>query len=110
MKAATTGIIVALLPTAAAGGRRAMRFNLVYVGVVALNFIAPCLEARAEATYLSCSGTVRMIRVGILSPEQPSSTWREKQSLWMITSPCRSWVTLPSTPSCSDALRRLRSG
>jgi hypothetical protein len=50
-----------------------MRFNLVYVGVVALNFIAPCLEARAEATYLSCSGTVRMIRVGILSPEQPST-------------------------------------
>jgi hypothetical protein len=73
MKAATTGIIVALLSTAAAGRRRAMRFNLVYVGVVALNFIAPCLEARAEATYLSCSGTVRMIRVGILSPEQPST-------------------------------------
>jgi hypothetical protein len=29
MKAATTGIIVALLSTATAGRRRAMRFNLV---------------------------------------------------------------------------------
>jgi hypothetical protein len=73
MKAATTGIIVALLSTAAAGRRRAMRFNLVYVGVVALNFIAPCLEAGAEVTYLSCSGTVRMINLGIFSSEQPSA-------------------------------------
>ena len=62
MKAATTGIIVALLSTAAAIRRRAMRFDLLLRWVVALNFITPCLEARAEATYLSCSGTVRMIR------------------------------------------------
>src|SRR4029450_1429091 len=94
MKAATTGIIVALLSTATAGCRRAMRFNLVYVGVVAPNFITPGLETRAEAPYLSCSGTVRMIRVGILSSEQPSTFFlsvdlERKQSLWMITSPCR---------------------
>ncbi len=73
MKAATTGISVALLSTTAAIRRRAMRFDLVLRWVVALNFITPCLEARAEATYLSCSGKVRMIRVGILSPEQPST-------------------------------------
>src|SRR5262249_34123015 len=50
-----------------------MRFDLVLRWVIALAFITSCLEARAEATYLSCSGTVRMIRVGILSPEQPST-------------------------------------
>ena len=71
MRPVTTGIVVALLSTATAGRRRAMRFDLVYVGVVALNFITPCLEARAEATYLSCSGTVRMIRDGIFAPEEP---------------------------------------
>lgn len=32
---------------------------------------AACLEARAEATYLSCSGTLRMIHAGIASPEEP---------------------------------------
>ena len=70
MRPVTTGIVVALLSTAAAIRRRAMRFDLV-LRVVAFNFITPCLEARAEATYLSCSGTVRMIRAGILSPEEP---------------------------------------
>src|SRR5262245_18901824 len=48
-----------------------MRFDLVLHWVVALIFIMPCLEARAEATYLSCSGTVRMIRDDIFSPEEP---------------------------------------
>jgi hypothetical protein len=72
MKPVTTGIVVALLPTATIR-RRAMRFDLVLRWVIAFAFITPCLEARAEATYLSCSGTVRMIRVGILSPEQPST-------------------------------------
>jgi hypothetical protein len=73
MKPVTTGIIVVALSTAAAIRRRAMRFNLVLRWVVALNFIMPCLEARAEVTDLSCSGTVRMIRVGISSTEQPST-------------------------------------
>jgi hypothetical protein len=73
MKAGTIGIVVALLSTAAAIRRRATRFGLVLRWVLALSFITPCLEARAEVTYLSCSGTVRMIRVGILSPEQPST-------------------------------------
>ena len=73
MKAATTDIIVALLSTATAIRRHAMRFDLVLRWVVALSFITPCLEARAEVTYHSCSGTVRMIRVGILSPEQAST-------------------------------------
>src|SRR6516164_2170188 len=65
MRPVTTGIVVALLSTAAAIRGRAMRFDLVLHWVVALIFITPCLEARAEATYLSCSGTVRMIRDGI---------------------------------------------
>jgi hypothetical protein len=73
MKAGTIGIVVALLSAAAAIRRRATRFGLVLRWVLALSFITPCLEARAEVTYLSCSGTVRMIRVGILSPEQPST-------------------------------------
>jgi hypothetical protein len=71
MKAATTDIVVTLLSPAAAIRRRAMRFVLVLSWVVALNFVTPCLEARAEATYFSCSGTVRMIRAGIFSPEKP---------------------------------------
>ena len=71
MRPVTTGIVVALLSTAAVIRRRAMRFNLVLHWVVALIFITPCLEARAEATYLSCSGTVRMIRDGIFAPEEP---------------------------------------
>src|SRR5215813_1073996 len=34
------------------------------------------------------------------------STWSEKQSLWTITSPCRSsWATLQSISSCSDSHR-----
>jgi hypothetical protein len=73
MKAGTIGIVVPLLSAAAAIRRRAARFGLVLRWVLALSFITPCLEARAEVTYLSCSGTVRMIRVGILSPEQPST-------------------------------------
>jgi hypothetical protein len=73
MKPVTAGIVVALLSTAAAIRRRAMRFNLVLHWVVALNFITPCLEARAEVFYLPCSGTVRMIRAGISSPEQSST-------------------------------------
>ena len=72
MKPLTTGIVVALLSTATIR-RRAMRFDLVLRWIIALAFITPCPEARAEATYLSCSGTVRMVRVGILSPEQPST-------------------------------------
>ena len=71
MRPVTTGIVVALLSTAAAIRGRAMRFDLVLHWVVALIFITPCLEARAEATYLSCSGTVRMIRDGIFAPEEP---------------------------------------
>ena len=71
MRPVTTGIVVALRSTAAVIRRRVMRFDLVLRWFVALNFITPCLEARAEATYLSCSGTVRMIRAGILSPEEP---------------------------------------
>jgi hypothetical protein len=70
MRPVTTGIVVALLSTAAIR-RCAMRFDLVLHWVVALIFIMPCLEARAEATYLSCSGTVRMIRDDIFSPEEP---------------------------------------
>jgi hypothetical protein len=30
-----------------------------------------CLEAKAEVTYLSCSGTMRTIRAGVSSPEEP---------------------------------------
>jgi len=71
MTPVTTGIVAALLSTAAAIRGRAMRFDLVLHWVVALIFITPCLEARAEATYLSCSGTVRMIRDGIFAPEEP---------------------------------------
>jgi hypothetical protein len=66
-------IVVALPSTAAAIRRRATRFDIVLRWVVALSFITPCLEARADVTYHSCSGTVRMISVGILSPEQPST-------------------------------------
>ena len=73
MTPVTTGIVAALLSTAAAIRGRAMRFDLVLHWVVALIFITPCLEARAEATYLSCSGTVHMIRDGIFSPEETSS-------------------------------------
>ena len=73
MKPVTAGIVVALLSTAAAIRRRAMRFDLVLHWVVALNFITPCLEARAEVISLPCSGTVRMIRAGISSPEQSST-------------------------------------
>src|SRR5262245_13358402 len=71
MRLVTTGIIVA--PLFAASRRRAIGFDLVLSWVVALSIITPCLEARAEVTYLSCSGTVRMISVGISSTEQPST-------------------------------------
>jgi len=48
-----------------------MRFDLILRCVVALSFITPCLEARAEVTYLSCSGTLRMIRAGVSSLVEP---------------------------------------
>ena len=53
MRPVTTGIVVALLSTAVAIRGRAMRFDLVLHWVVALNFITPCLEARAEATAIT---------------------------------------------------------
>src|SRR6516165_1238260 len=48
-----------------------MRFDLILRWAVALSFITPCLEARAEVTYLSCSGTLRMIRAGVSSLVDP---------------------------------------
>src|SRR5215831_6471314 len=112
MRPVTTSIVVALRSTAAVIRRRVMRFDLVLRWVVALNFITPCLEARAEATYLSCSGTVRMIRAGILSPEEPwifslSVDLERKTIIVDDYEPRGSWVTLQSTPSCSDSLSRL---
>jgi hypothetical protein len=46
-----------------------MRIDLV---LLAFSLTMPwCLEARAEVTYLSCSGTMRVIRAGMSSPDEP---------------------------------------
>src|SRR5262245_380134 len=72
--------------------RRAIRSDLILRWVLALSFITPCLEARAEVHYLSSSGTARMIRAGIPSPEQPlnpamSAADKLPERLWSTAMP-----------------------